>query len=315
MVPLFANNAVGTLAAAYSAAATAITLTAGQGLLFPSPGAGQFFAITIVDPTNQIEIVYCTARTADTFTVQRGQEGTTPRALGAGEKVEHRLTAGTLSALRDRPLDADQIPDGVITSGKLAPNSVTSVKIADGAVGTAKLADGSVTAAKLAAGAAVANIGFTPVEQGGGVGMTPNKVRLGFSEPKLRAQIDVSDYGFILAERNAGDPSEAGYRGLPAVLHNENYVIGLSDAGKALLHTAGNHTYTLPSQSSVNFLGGAILKINNLVGVVTITPAAGVVLVWLPGGGAGARTLTGPGQAVLEQIAGDTWFVYGAGLS
>jgi hypothetical protein len=44
---------------------------------------------------------------------------------------------------------AEQIPDGSITTVKLADGAVTSVKIADGAVGTADLADGAVTGAKI----------------------------------------------------------------------------------------------------------------------------------------------------------------------
>lgn len=45
------------------------------------------------------------------------------------------------------------IPDGSITTAKLADGAVTTVKLADGAVTTVKLADGSVTTAKIADGA------------------------------------------------------------------------------------------------------------------------------------------------------------------
>ena len=45
---------------------------------------------------------------------------------------------------------ATTVPDGAITSAKLADSAVTSGKVADGAIGSTQLADGSVTAAKLA---------------------------------------------------------------------------------------------------------------------------------------------------------------------
>ena len=60
--PLFTNNATGTLAAAYSASAIALTLTAGQGAKFPSPGVNEWFAMTIVDVSNNVEIVRCWLR-------------------------------------------------------------------------------------------------------------------------------------------------------------------------------------------------------------------------------------------------------------
>lgn len=43
-----------------------------------------------------------------------------------------------------------EIPDGSITTAKLADNAVTSAKIKPSAVGTSQLADGAVTEAKLA---------------------------------------------------------------------------------------------------------------------------------------------------------------------
>lgn len=48
-----------------------------------------------------------------------------------------------------------EIPDGSITTAKLADNAVTSAKIKASAVGTSQLADGAVTTAKLADGAVI----------------------------------------------------------------------------------------------------------------------------------------------------------------
>lgn len=48
------------------------------------------------------------------------------------------------------------VPDGSVTTNKLADGAVTTIKIADGSVTTAKLADGAATTAKLANGSVTA---------------------------------------------------------------------------------------------------------------------------------------------------------------
>lgn len=315
--PVFTNNATGALAAAYSDAATDLTLVSGQGALFPSPGAEEWFPVTIVDATNQIEIVYCTSRTADTLTVTRGQEGTPARALGLGERVEHRLTAGALAALRDREVVAGQIADGAITTSKLAADAVTSDKIAFQTIQTNDLAPASVTAGKLAFGAAESNLGFTPVQQGGGAGQLGSKIYFGFSPPKLRVQVDATDFGFVLTEQDNGDPSGAGYRGFPPVDTSvtADHTFALSDIGKAVIHTGGDHVFYVPTSAALPAQYGCRIKVNNIGGSVILAGWAGVTLVWVPGGATGNRTLAAPASVFLEKQTGDTWWVYGFGLT
>lgn len=89
------NNAFGTLAAGINSSATSITLTSGQGARFPTLSAGDYFYATLVDTSNNLEIVKCTARSTDVLTVVRAQESTTARAYSAGDRIEIRLTAQT----------------------------------------------------------------------------------------------------------------------------------------------------------------------------------------------------------------------------
>ena len=70
------NNASTTLASSISAVATTITVASSGGSLFPSLGTGDYFYATLVDSSNNLEIVKVTARTGDVMTVVRGQEGT-----------------------------------------------------------------------------------------------------------------------------------------------------------------------------------------------------------------------------------------------
>jgi hypothetical protein len=99
MTPLFANNANTTLAAGISSSTTTILLATGTGAEFPSPTIGLFFTLTLNDQLtgNVYEICYCTARTGDSLTVMRGQEGTTAVAWLLGDYAYNAWTAGTIA--------------------------------------------------------------------------------------------------------------------------------------------------------------------------------------------------------------------------
>jgi len=97
----FANNAYGTLNASIASGDTSLTLSSGQGARFPSLGAGDYFYATLIDTSNNLEIVKCTARTSDVLTITRGQEGTTARAYTVGDRVELRVTAAGLEDATD----------------------------------------------------------------------------------------------------------------------------------------------------------------------------------------------------------------------
>lgn len=94
----FTNNASAPLASAISSSSTAIILTAGRGAAFPTLGANDYFYATLINPSNQLEIVKCTARVGDTLTVVRGQDGTAARAYSAGDKLELRITAAGMDS-------------------------------------------------------------------------------------------------------------------------------------------------------------------------------------------------------------------------
>lgn len=107
---LAANNAQTVLAAGISSTATSLTVSTGTGTLFPSPVSGtSFFKLTLIDAAtgSLTEIVHVTARAGDVFTIQRGQEGTVPRAWSANDIAANMMTAGTLSYILGnfQPLD------------------------------------------------------------------------------------------------------------------------------------------------------------------------------------------------------------------
>ena len=103
--------------------------------------------------------------------------------------------------------------------GTAVSNAVTAYDAAL-TVSTAQIEDDAVTAAKLASGVAVSNIGFTPVQQGGGTGQLTNKVYIGWSGSQLKAQVDATDQGAFVMQSAFTDQnlSGNGYQKLPGGL-------------------------------------------------------------------------------------------------
>jgi microcystin-dependent protein len=101
---LLRNNVDSTLATA--ASSSDLGMTVANGGLFPLPASGEYFYATVTDPAGLFEIVKVTARTGNTLTVVRAQEGTGPVAFAAGSRIELRVTAQTIAdAISDSELD------------------------------------------------------------------------------------------------------------------------------------------------------------------------------------------------------------------
>jgi hypothetical protein len=92
----FTNNAISTLASGITNSATSITVASGDGSKFPSLTGSEYFRATLIDASNNLEIVKVTARSSDVLTVTRAQESTTARAFSSGDRIELRITAQSL---------------------------------------------------------------------------------------------------------------------------------------------------------------------------------------------------------------------------
>lgn len=144
----FANNAHSTLASSVSTSATSITVASGQGARFPSLSSGEYFYATLIDTSNNLEIVKVTGRSTDVLTATRAQEGTTARAFASGDRIELRVTAqGLVDATT---IQADQVVNSMIAtdavnSDSIAANAVTASELnisGNGTAGQAVLSDG-----------------------------------------------------------------------------------------------------------------------------------------------------------------------------
>lgn len=119
----FKNNAESTLDSAISASDVGLAVAYGDGTLFPAAGAGDYFYLTIEATDGSYEVVKVTARSGDSMTIVRAQEGTTGRAFTAGALCELRITnQGLLDKFAE-----DNIATGSISLSKLADVATDTV--------------------------------------------------------------------------------------------------------------------------------------------------------------------------------------------
>ena len=92
-----------TLASSIGATGTTMTVASGTGsallggVTLAAGNVDQFTVALDPDTTNE-EIVFITANTGDSFTIVRGQAGTTAITHSAGATVQHVLTSSDLNA-------------------------------------------------------------------------------------------------------------------------------------------------------------------------------------------------------------------------
>ena len=137
---LFANNCNTTLNGSITNVATTMSVTSATG--FPSPTGSQYFYCTLADAATQttIEIVKVTAVSGTTFTIVRGQDGTSGTAFASGAVVSLRLVRASLNDFpkldETNTFTADQAITGQLTTsaGLATTNSFTATPPADGLV-------------------------------------------------------------------------------------------------------------------------------------------------------------------------------------
>ena len=90
----FTNNASTTLSAGINNSVTSIGVA--DGSVFPTLGTGDITYVTFDDDTNT-KVVKVTARSGNTLTVVRAQDGTSARSFSSGDKAELRITAALMN--------------------------------------------------------------------------------------------------------------------------------------------------------------------------------------------------------------------------
>ena len=111
------NNAYGVLNASINSSATTIVLNSGEGARFPTLSTGDYFYATLIDTSNNLEIVKVTARSTDSMTVVRGQDGTSARAYSTSDRFELRPTAALFTEFADRATTGKAIAMAIVFGG------------------------------------------------------------------------------------------------------------------------------------------------------------------------------------------------------
>lgn len=348
MSGLLTNNAQGTLSAAITNVATSLILNAGQGALFPVLAGSDWFPATIVDASNNIEVVKVTARAADTLTIVRGQEGTTARAYAINDKVECRMTAAVFANKLDKDTGGTVAGSLVITLNFSVAGDTT---LGDAAGDTVIINAGIMT---LPAGGIVATGGTVNYATGlqvAGVPVVGTTTAQTLTNKTLTNPI-IGTFGNAgntqtmftstdtVVGRNTTDtltnktitglaatstildpgatPHRIGFKGLPQSAQNGNYTLVLNDACKHVYSkNAGAQAITIPTNASVAYVVGEdfVTIINNGTTALTIVPTGGVTLKWAPAGTTGTRTLQAGGWATILLVEADLWFINGTGLT
>lgn len=105
-----------------------------------------------------------------------------------------------------------------------------------------------------------------------------------------------------------------GYRGAPQNLQTASYTLVLSDAGKSIYHPASDNsirTFTIDSNANVPYPRGTIVEFINMAPSSSIIAITSDVLILLPAGTTGSRTLARYGRASAEKIDSGSWIISG----
>ena len=176
---LFANNANTTLASSLTNSATTMSVVSASA--FPSPTGSQYFYCTLADAATQttIEIVKVTAVSGTTFTIVRGQDGTSGTAFSSGAVVSLRLVRASLN---DFPkLDEDNTFTGSNAYGTPASITLTNgtgLPIVGGTTGTLTVARG---------GTGLTSLTANYIPYGNGTGALSSSSTLTFASSILNA--------------------------------------------------------------------------------------------------------------------------------
>lgn len=188
--PRIPNNVWATLAAPAGLTDATLTLTAGQGARFPALTNGDWTYATLVDASNDLEIVKVTAVTGDVLTVARASDGTISRTWAAGARVECRFNAAYIADLKNyilQTLDAG----GLVMTGPLmlasdptTPNGLVTKNYAD-------------TALFPLSRPWMVPVGYAMVQT-----LSGNQISLGWDGSHIQTSVDVTGTGFIWNSSN-----------------------------------------------------------------------------------------------------------------
>ena len=233
---LFTNFARTTLSAGIDDSQTSITVA--DGSLFASPSGGDW-QVCVIDNGTTFEVVLLTARTGNTFTVTRAQEGTSGSAFSSGDSIIAPVTAAFTNPLAE--IDLSSFPlTGALAATKGGTAQTTYAK------GDTVYASAANVLSKLGIGAANAILVVNTDIPGWSTTPTIDQITLGTAlkgsstNPAGAGVIRLAN-GQLVAWRNNGNSADFSLGidsgdvfslpGTPVRLTNNVWLIGRNQAG------------------------------------------------------------------------------------
>lgn len=266
-----------TLASTISSSATTMTVAAGTGsallggVTLAAGNVDQFTVALDPDTTNE-EIIFITASSTDTFTIQRAKAGTSGVQHSAGATVKHVLTSDDLNAF------------------KAAISPVTSL-------GFAGSTSGSTTVQ------ATAVAGTTTLTLPAATDTLVGKATTDTLTNKTLTSPTLSTPTINDARQNITLNAQTGTT-YTLVLTDNGRLVTLSNAAAI--------TLTVPLNSSVAYATGAIINIQQIgAGQVTVAGASGVTITSTGATATTPKTRAQYSAASIIKTATDSWTVIG----
>lgn len=283
-----------TVSIGYDAAATSIILNTNEGSKLPDPSSRAFNLVwwnsaDYPDPSDDPnkEIVRCTARTIDTLTVTRSQEGTSASIKNLVGKTYKMILSPTAKMMSDisSAITARVVKSGDTMTGTL--NLPTNGLI----VGTNQLVTyGGNVGIGIATPTSLLDVNGTVQLRGiiGGTGLTVDagsKVGIGTTTPNARIQVN-------------------GSLSLPVVTKTSGYTLTISDYLCICDAASGAFTITLPATSGIDGRIYQIKKIDSSTNIVTVDGNASETI-----DGALTFLITSQYDSITVQTNGTNWYI------
>jgi hypothetical protein len=290
-----------TLASSIGATGTTMTVATGTGsALINGAGFvnGDQFTVAIDPDTTSEEIVFITANSGDSFTIERARAGTSGISHSAGATVKHVLTSDDLnwfetntSPLTSMGFKGSASGTTTVQASAVASGTLTLPAATDTLVGKATtdtLTNKTLTAPVIST---ISNSGTVTIPTG-----TDTLVARTSTDTltnKTLTSPTIND-----ARQNITLNAQTGTTYTP-VLTDNGRLVTLSNASAI--------TLTVPTNASVAYATGAIINIQQIgAGQVTVAGDTGVTV-----NGTGTKTRAQWSAASLIKTATDTWTLIG----
>jgi hypothetical protein len=306
MARLFSSISVETtLASGISNSATSFTVAAGTGSALlggVTINSGDQFTLALDPDTQNEEIVFATAVASDTFTVTRGQAGSSAVTHAAGATVKHVLTGDDLTWFES---NTTPVPSWGISGSSSGVTTLVATAVASGTLTLPAVTD---TIVSLTATQTLTNKTLTSP--------TINTPVLTLSTTTATAEGRIAWEG-TNDKIVVGDGSSTKEFTPNTIATNSQtgttYTLALTDRDKLVtLSNASAITLTVPLNSSVAFATGAVVNIQQTgAGAVTIQGAAGVTITSTGATATAPVTRAQYSAASIIKTGTDSWTVIG----